>query len=141
MELNKMNYYSVCFHFFSVYIRSQPEGSHIVSHKEAVLCCGYSQEFRQVVSCTEASVSTNELSETPVQSTHSSADVMRYCHALCVNSSVFDDALCVNSSVSDDLLCMNSSAFDDALCVNSPVSDDVLCENKAVYSETLKVSE
>ncbi|KAK1786459.1 hypothetical protein P4O66_018145 [Electrophorus voltai] len=28
----------------------------IRSHKEAVLCCGYSQAFRQVVSCTESSV-------------------------------------------------------------------------------------
>ncbi|KAM9468399.1 cilia- and flagella-associated protein 337 [Clarias gariepinus] len=36
--------------------KSQPEGSHIISHKEAVLCCGYSQEFRHVVSCTEASI-------------------------------------------------------------------------------------
>ncbi|XP_058269068.1 WD repeat-containing protein on Y chromosome [Hemibagrus wyckioides] len=40
----------------SLKTKSQPEGSHIVSHKEAVLCCGYSQEFRQVVSCTEASI-------------------------------------------------------------------------------------
>ncbi|KAK2831691.1 hypothetical protein Q7C36_016777 [Tachysurus vachellii] len=40
----------------SLKTNSQPEGSHIVSHKEAVLCCGYSQEFRQVVSCTEASI-------------------------------------------------------------------------------------
>lgn len=28
-----------------------------VSHDETVMCCGYSQEFRQVVSCTERSVS------------------------------------------------------------------------------------
>lgn len=28
-----------------------------VSHNEPVLCCGYSKEFRQVVSCTEGSVS------------------------------------------------------------------------------------
>ncbi|KAF7700317.1 hypothetical protein HF521_003275 [Silurus meridionalis] len=40
----------------SLKTKSQPESSHIVSHKEAVLCCGYSQEFRQVVSCTDASI-------------------------------------------------------------------------------------
>ncbi len=28
-----------------------------MSHKEPVLCCGYSEEFRQVVSCSEGSVS------------------------------------------------------------------------------------
>uniref|UniRef100_A0A672Q753 WD40 repeat domain 95 n=1 Tax=Sinocyclocheilus grahami TaxID=75366 RepID=A0A672Q753_SINGR len=32
-----------------------PKGSQIVSHKEPVLCCGYSEEFRQVVSCSEGS--------------------------------------------------------------------------------------
>ncbi|XP_038817832.1 WD repeat-containing protein 49 [Salvelinus namaycush] len=34
----------------------QPQGHLIVSHMEPVLCCGYSHEFRQVVSCTEGSV-------------------------------------------------------------------------------------
>ncbi|XP_066517202.1 cilia- and flagella-associated protein 337 isoform X2 [Hoplias malabaricus] len=36
--------------------KAEPQGSYIMSHKEAVLCCGYSAEFRQVVSCTEGSV-------------------------------------------------------------------------------------
>ncbi|XP_062873393.1 WD repeat-containing protein 64 [Trichomycterus rosablanca] len=34
----------------------QPQGGYVTSHKEPVLCCGYSREFQQVVSCTEASV-------------------------------------------------------------------------------------
>ncbi|KAK6297094.1 hypothetical protein J4Q44_G00332360 [Coregonus suidteri] len=40
----------------SLRTRPQPQGHLIVSHKEPVLCCGYSHEFRQVVSCTEGSV-------------------------------------------------------------------------------------
>ncbi|XP_028817157.1 WD repeat-containing protein on Y chromosome isoform X4 [Denticeps clupeoides] len=36
--------------------RPQPHGNSTVSHKEPVLCCGYSEEFRQVVSGTEGSV-------------------------------------------------------------------------------------
>ncbi|MBN3297524.1 WDR49 protein, partial [Amia calva] len=36
--------------------KPQPQGNLTVSHKEPVLCCGYSKEFRQVVSCTEGSV-------------------------------------------------------------------------------------
>ncbi|KAM6960527.1 cilia- and flagella-associated protein 337 [Aplochiton taeniatus] len=40
----------------SVRTRSQPQGHLIASHKEPVMCCGYSEEFRQVVSCTKGSV-------------------------------------------------------------------------------------
>ncbi|KAJ8368500.1 hypothetical protein SKAU_G00085280 [Synaphobranchus kaupii] len=36
--------------------RTQVQGHSIVSHKEPVLCCGYSEAFRQVVSCSEGSV-------------------------------------------------------------------------------------
>ncbi|XP_076833418.1 cilia- and flagella-associated protein 337 [Brachyhypopomus gauderio] len=36
--------------------RASVQGLSIRSHKEAVMCCGYSQAFRQVVSCTEGSV-------------------------------------------------------------------------------------
>ncbi|KAM4627617.1 cilia- and flagella-associated protein 337 [Polymixia lowei] len=37
-------------------IRPQPQSHLTVSHSEPVMCCGYSEEFRQVVSCTEGSV-------------------------------------------------------------------------------------
>ncbi|XP_036392841.1 WD repeat-containing protein on Y chromosome [Megalops cyprinoides] len=40
----------------SVRTRAQPQGHLTVSHREPVLCCGYSGAFRQVVSCTEGSV-------------------------------------------------------------------------------------
>ncbi|XP_036453237.1 WD repeat-containing protein on Y chromosome [Colossoma macropomum] len=40
----------------SLKTKAEPQGCYIMSHKEAVLCCGYSVEFRQVVSCTEGSV-------------------------------------------------------------------------------------
>ncbi|XP_069046236.1 cilia- and flagella-associated protein 337 isoform X2 [Lepisosteus oculatus] len=42
--------------FLPLRTKSQPQGHLTVSHKEPVLCCGYSKEFRQVVSCTEGSV-------------------------------------------------------------------------------------
>ncbi|XP_037402683.1 WD repeat-containing protein on Y chromosome [Pygocentrus nattereri] len=40
----------------SLKTKAEPQGCFIMSHKEVVLCCGYSVEFRQVVSCTEGSV-------------------------------------------------------------------------------------
>ncbi|KAJ7995130.1 hypothetical protein DPEC_G00241370, partial [Dallia pectoralis] len=40
----------------SVNTRPEPQGHLTVSHKEPVLCCGYSHEFKQVVSCSEGSV-------------------------------------------------------------------------------------
>uniref|UniRef100_A0A3P8XSW6 WD40 repeat domain 95 n=1 Tax=Esox lucius TaxID=8010 RepID=A0A3P8XSW6_ESOLU len=40
----------------SLKTRPQPQGHLTVSHKEPVMCCGYSREFRQVVSCSEGSV-------------------------------------------------------------------------------------
>ncbi|XP_071379688.1 cilia- and flagella-associated protein 337 [Centroberyx affinis] len=40
----------------SLKIRPQLHSHLIVSHNEPVMCCGYSEEFRQVVSCTEGSV-------------------------------------------------------------------------------------
>ncbi|XP_050985722.1 WD repeat-containing protein on Y chromosome isoform X1 [Labeo rohita] len=40
----------------SLQTKPQPKGSQTVSHKEPVLCCGYSEDFRQVVSCSEGSV-------------------------------------------------------------------------------------
>ncbi|XP_069747677.1 cilia- and flagella-associated protein 337 [Narcine bancroftii] len=41
-----------------LYLRIQPlpQPHHINSHKEAVLCCIYCKEFRQVISCSEGSV-------------------------------------------------------------------------------------
>lgn len=38
-------------------VRPQFRSRLAVSHNEPVICCGYSEEFRQVVSCTERSVS------------------------------------------------------------------------------------
>ncbi|XP_048120316.1 WD repeat-containing protein on Y chromosome isoform X3 [Alosa alosa] len=40
----------------SLRTRPKPQPRVVVSHSEPVLCCGYSEEFRQVVSCTEGSV-------------------------------------------------------------------------------------
>ncbi|KAA0702146.1 WD repeat-containing protein 64 [Triplophysa tibetana] len=40
----------------SLETKPQHKGRQIVSHCEPVLCCGYSEEFRQVVSCSEGSV-------------------------------------------------------------------------------------
>ncbi|KAG1951866.1 EF-hand calcium-binding domain-containing protein [Pimephales promelas] len=40
----------------SLQTKPQPKGNQILSHEEPVLCCGYSEEFRQVVSCSEGSV-------------------------------------------------------------------------------------
>ncbi|XP_067889622.1 cilia- and flagella-associated protein 337 isoform X1 [Heterodontus francisci] len=37
-------------------IQPQPKPHHICSHNEPVLCCKYSNEFRQVISCSEGSV-------------------------------------------------------------------------------------
>ncbi|XP_061917851.1 WD repeat-containing protein 64 [Entelurus aequoreus] len=36
--------------------RPQPHGIRTVSHNEPVMCCGYSKEFRKVVSCSEGSL-------------------------------------------------------------------------------------
>ncbi|XP_016416478.1 WD repeat-containing protein on Y chromosome [Sinocyclocheilus rhinocerous] len=47
---------SDCLALLSLQTKPQPKGNQIVSHKEPVLCCGYSEEFRQVVSCSEGSV-------------------------------------------------------------------------------------
>ncbi|XDV32103.1 hypothetical protein PO909_002992 [Leuciscus waleckii] len=41
----------------SLQTKPQPKGNQILSHEEPVLCCGYSEEFRQVVSCSKGSVS------------------------------------------------------------------------------------
>ncbi|XP_051719029.1 WD repeat-containing protein 64 [Ctenopharyngodon idella] len=40
----------------SLQTKPQPKGNQILSHEEPVLCCGYSEEFKQVVSCSEGSV-------------------------------------------------------------------------------------
>ncbi|KAK9962371.1 hypothetical protein ABG768_007741 [Culter alburnus] len=40
----------------SLQTKPQPKGNQILSHEEPVLCCGYSDEFKQVVSCSEGSV-------------------------------------------------------------------------------------
>ncbi|XP_056139747.1 WD repeat-containing protein on Y chromosome [Lampris incognitus] len=40
----------------SLKIRRQQHGRRTVSHSEPVMCCGYSEAFRRVVSCTEGSV-------------------------------------------------------------------------------------
>ncbi|TRY54106.1 hypothetical protein DNTS_031156, partial [Danionella cerebrum] len=47
---------SECLAFLSVFTKQQPEGIKTVSHKEPVLCCGYTEDFQQVVSCSEGSV-------------------------------------------------------------------------------------
>ncbi|KAL6471410.1 hypothetical protein MHYP_G00200600 [Metynnis hypsauchen] len=44
------------FALLSLKTKAEPQGCFVMSHKEVVLCCGYSVEFRQVVSCTEGSV-------------------------------------------------------------------------------------
>ncbi|KAK9966396.1 hypothetical protein ABG768_003508 [Culter alburnus] len=36
--------------------KPQPKDNQILSHEEPVLCCGYSEEFKQVVSCSRGSV-------------------------------------------------------------------------------------
>lgn len=36
--------------------RLRPHGRFIISHEEPVICCGFCEEFRQVVSCSEGSV-------------------------------------------------------------------------------------
>ncbi|XP_077064208.1 cilia- and flagella-associated protein 337 isoform X1 [Siphateles boraxobius] len=40
----------------SLQTKPQPKGNQILSHEQPVLCCGYSEEFGQVVSCSEGSV-------------------------------------------------------------------------------------
>ncbi|XP_031719292.1 WD repeat-containing protein 49 [Anarrhichthys ocellatus] len=45
-----------CMAVLSLKIRPQLHSRLTVSHNEIVMCCGYSEEFRQVVSCTEGSV-------------------------------------------------------------------------------------
>ncbi|XP_026150668.1 WD repeat-containing protein on Y chromosome [Mastacembelus armatus] len=45
-----------CMAVLSLKIRPQLCSTLTFSHNEPVLCCGYSEEFRQVVSCTEGSV-------------------------------------------------------------------------------------
>ncbi|KAM8904501.1 cilia- and flagella-associated protein 337 [Spinachia spinachia] len=45
-----------CMAVLSLKIRLRLHSRLTVSHDEAVMCCGYSEEFRQVVSCTEKSV-------------------------------------------------------------------------------------
>ncbi|XP_056297249.1 WD repeat-containing protein 49 [Pseudoliparis swirei] len=46
-----------CMAVLSLKIRPRLHSRRTVSHDETVMCCGYSEEFRQVVSCTEGSVS------------------------------------------------------------------------------------
>ncbi|XP_026232153.1 WD repeat-containing protein 64 [Anabas testudineus] len=45
-----------CLAVLSLKMRPQFRSRLTVSHNEPVMCCGYSEEFRQVVSCTERSV-------------------------------------------------------------------------------------
>ncbi|XP_045929409.1 WD repeat-containing protein on Y chromosome isoform X1 [Micropterus dolomieu] len=45
-----------CMAVLSLKIRARLHSRLTVSHNEPVMCCGYSEEFRQVVSCTEGSV-------------------------------------------------------------------------------------
>uniref|UniRef100_A0A8C2XG31 WD40 repeat domain 95 n=1 Tax=Cyclopterus lumpus TaxID=8103 RepID=A0A8C2XG31_CYCLU len=45
-----------CMAVLSLKIRPRLHSRRTVSHDETVMCCGYSEEFRQVVSCTERSV-------------------------------------------------------------------------------------
>ncbi|XP_044058809.1 WD repeat-containing protein on Y chromosome [Siniperca chuatsi] len=45
-----------CLAVLSLKIRLRLHSRLTVSHNEPVMCCGYSEEFRQVVSCTEGSV-------------------------------------------------------------------------------------
>ncbi|XP_070685447.1 cilia- and flagella-associated protein 337 [Pempheris klunzingeri] len=45
-----------CMAALSLKIRPRLHSRLTVSHNEPVMCCGYSEEFRQVVSCTEGSV-------------------------------------------------------------------------------------
>ncbi|XP_034723568.1 WD repeat-containing protein 49 [Etheostoma cragini] len=45
-----------CMAVLSLKIRPQLHSRLTVSHNETVMCCGYNEEFRQVVSCTEGSV-------------------------------------------------------------------------------------
>nr|XP_040049453.1 WD repeat-containing protein on Y chromosome [Gasterosteus aculeatus aculeatus] len=45
-----------CMAVLSLKIRPRLHSRLTVSHDETVMCCGYSQEFRQVVSCTERSM-------------------------------------------------------------------------------------
>ncbi|XP_035535517.1 WD repeat-containing protein 49 [Morone saxatilis] len=45
-----------CMAVLSLKIRPQLHSRLTVSHNEPVMCCGYTEEFRQVVSCTEGSV-------------------------------------------------------------------------------------
>lgn len=40
-----------------VLFRTRANSRMTTSHNEPVMCCGYSEEFRQVVSCSEGSVS------------------------------------------------------------------------------------
>lgn len=40
----------------SLQTKPQPKGNQVMSHEEPVLCCGYSEAFKQVVSCSEGSV-------------------------------------------------------------------------------------
>ncbi|XP_039893558.1 WD repeat-containing protein 49-like [Simochromis diagramma] len=46
-----------CMTMLPLKLRQRLHRHFTVSHNEPVLCCGYSKEFRQVVSCTEGSVS------------------------------------------------------------------------------------
>ncbi|MED6258235.1 hypothetical protein ATANTOWER_004564, partial [Ataeniobius toweri] len=45
-----------CIAVLPLMLRSKHHSRITVSHDEAVMCCGYSKEFRQVVSCSEGSV-------------------------------------------------------------------------------------
>ncbi|KAM4742739.1 cilia- and flagella-associated protein 337 [Anableps anableps] len=45
-----------CIAVLPLMLRPRPHSRITVSHDEAVMCCGYSEEFRQVVSCSEGSV-------------------------------------------------------------------------------------
>ncbi|CAB1347456.1 unnamed protein product, partial [Coregonus sp. 'balchen'] len=60
LEAHRCVKWTLCSHLLPLHLLRgkppQPQGHLIVSHKEPVLCCGYSHEFRQVVSCTEGSV-------------------------------------------------------------------------------------
>ncbi|KAL7849096.1 hypothetical protein SRHO_G00207190 [Serrasalmus rhombeus] len=60
----------------SLKTKAEPQGCFIMSHKEVVLCCGYSVEFRQVVSCTEGSVS-GRFERCLSQSTQHSGEVFK----------------------------------------------------------------
>ncbi|XP_078402252.1 cilia- and flagella-associated protein 337 [Cetorhinus maximus] len=96
-------------------IQPQPKPHHVCSHNEPVLCCKYSDEFRQVITCSEGSDSFGDHYHTQPPEPHWQDDLKRG-HK--------DDILCI-AQCPPTLLA--TSSYDGEIIVWNMISGHIYC--------------